>query len=681
MGDAAAAAPAEAAEELPIDLCCPICFEVFTDPSTLPCGHTFCIGCLQLLHNRLCPQCRAAIPEYHVYHRNIALCNAIQKIKSLPQEFEALRKAAAEHRDAAQREREEREAAEHRAQEEREAARRDLETLGAALETERRALQEQIAQRELDEKEAARRLEQALRGTAEAEEGRRKLEEQLHSMREASLSDYRKQRELEEKLQETARRVCEAAEREEHSAAAATAKQQQQQQRDLERQLQQQFCCTPSCGPARPATGGSRAVAHKALGECEEVRWEGRQGSPMAAAITGVASGIATSVASLSSSLMQPLFSSIMPAAPAAPALCGAPTIDEYTLLERMGLQLGCAVFKAVRRDDPNAPPVALKELVPRTTPEAAMREALVLATLSEPGVMHPSVVRLNRVVRASSASSPAAEAAKRRLHRKAMAYLEMPFACDADLDFLLRSRMMSPGDSRVVAAQLLCALAHLHANGVVHRYPEPPIAPLRLSAEACRDVRPTSVLCASWRPYPRYVLASFGSACGVPEAHERSLWPSRSASSRYAAPEVSACLQQGQPDGVNWRLADAVDWRLADSWSAGAVVAEVLLGFCPSKRRELPSGGAPEGFEDIAGLVARLVCLDAAGRASAAEALGDACLARGLEPEVAAEVAATARSAGDAAVRGASGRGFDDYAVRFFVQSSLPDLFAKFFA
>lgn len=85
-------AEVQAQERLLITFSCPICLEVGEDvgsfsqsmryhgkfqlfnkssraPSTLPCGHTFCMGCLQLsnargAHSRQCAQCRETFSNY-----------------------------------------------------------------------------------------------------------------------------------------------------------------------------------------------------------------------------------------------------------------------------------------------------------------------------------------------------------------------------------------------------------------------------------------------------------------------------------------------------------------------------------------------------------------------------------------------------------------------------------------
>lgn len=54
---------------------CPVCLEIFSDPQLISaCGHTFCKRCLQNIHPRRCPTCRAAFtleslrPNYALLH-------------------------------------------------------------------------------------------------------------------------------------------------------------------------------------------------------------------------------------------------------------------------------------------------------------------------------------------------------------------------------------------------------------------------------------------------------------------------------------------------------------------------------------------------------------------------------------------------------------------------------------
>ncbi|XP_024863126.1 E3 ubiquitin-protein ligase TRIM39 isoform X2 [Kryptolebias marmoratus] len=50
-------------EALALELTCPICLQLFSEPASLPCGHIYCFGCLQTLGEGLdqhsCPECQA----------------------------------------------------------------------------------------------------------------------------------------------------------------------------------------------------------------------------------------------------------------------------------------------------------------------------------------------------------------------------------------------------------------------------------------------------------------------------------------------------------------------------------------------------------------------------------------------------------------------------------------------
>ncbi|XP_008325483.1 LON peptidase N-terminal domain and RING finger protein 3 [Cynoglossus semilaevis] len=52
----------------PADLECPLCMRLFYEPVTTPCGHTFCLQCLErcLDHNPKCPLCKEELSEYLV---------------------------------------------------------------------------------------------------------------------------------------------------------------------------------------------------------------------------------------------------------------------------------------------------------------------------------------------------------------------------------------------------------------------------------------------------------------------------------------------------------------------------------------------------------------------------------------------------------------------------------------
>ncbi|KAK7049502.1 hypothetical protein VNI00_005533 [Paramarasmius palmivorus] len=58
-------------KELTVEVTCEICFSIMYDPTTTPCGHTFCARCLHrsLDHGTSCPLCRQQLPGF-VYFQN-----------------------------------------------------------------------------------------------------------------------------------------------------------------------------------------------------------------------------------------------------------------------------------------------------------------------------------------------------------------------------------------------------------------------------------------------------------------------------------------------------------------------------------------------------------------------------------------------------------------------------------
>ena len=68
---------------------CMICFDSLRDPTTLPCGHSFCTGCVAELREKgvsqACPLCRAPLPPgpeklFELGHRvRVKLRRAVQR--------------------------------------------------------------------------------------------------------------------------------------------------------------------------------------------------------------------------------------------------------------------------------------------------------------------------------------------------------------------------------------------------------------------------------------------------------------------------------------------------------------------------------------------------------------------------------------------------------------------------
>ncbi|KAM9719843.1 E3 ubiquitin/ISG15 ligase TRIM25-like [Menidia menidia] len=81
-------APAMAAATISVEqdqFCCSVCLEVLRDPATIPCGHSYCLDCIEDYWNRdrkrdefSCPQCRQAFSPRPLLSRNTVLGEVVE---------------------------------------------------------------------------------------------------------------------------------------------------------------------------------------------------------------------------------------------------------------------------------------------------------------------------------------------------------------------------------------------------------------------------------------------------------------------------------------------------------------------------------------------------------------------------------------------------------------------------
>ncbi|XP_030632403.1 E3 ubiquitin-protein ligase TRIM39 [Chanos chanos] len=76
---------------LELELSCPVCFHLFSEPVTLPCGHTYCLNCLEKTKTSAapgckgqycCPECREMYQGSEALQKNFKLRNVVESYRA-----------------------------------------------------------------------------------------------------------------------------------------------------------------------------------------------------------------------------------------------------------------------------------------------------------------------------------------------------------------------------------------------------------------------------------------------------------------------------------------------------------------------------------------------------------------------------------------------------------------------
>lgn len=79
---------------LGLELTCPICLQLFSEPVSLPCGHIFCLACLQTMGEGLdqhsCPECQAEFHGAEALLKNVKMCSIMDTYKATAEKVKSI---------------------------------------------------------------------------------------------------------------------------------------------------------------------------------------------------------------------------------------------------------------------------------------------------------------------------------------------------------------------------------------------------------------------------------------------------------------------------------------------------------------------------------------------------------------------------------------------------------------
>lgn len=81
-------------DALVLDLTCPICLQLFSEPVSLPCGHIYCFGCLKTMGQGLdqhrCPECLKEFHGTEALVKNFKMRSIVETYKATAQKVESI---------------------------------------------------------------------------------------------------------------------------------------------------------------------------------------------------------------------------------------------------------------------------------------------------------------------------------------------------------------------------------------------------------------------------------------------------------------------------------------------------------------------------------------------------------------------------------------------------------------